>query len=893
MTRTRARFRSRVGFGLAALGLCALVSGCASPRMKGTPFYTGEYRVRTGAPTERVNLWPLVYYRAPTLSVLWPFIEHSDELAAVRPFYSVYGLDRPERIYSVLWPLSEFDQERQRNRIFPVFWGKRYMVGFPLYWRWSDPEDGWDALLPLWAKRWDASGTSLDVLWPLVNVERRQYSRGWRAWPLAGSYGSGAGDRYRFLLWPLGHQWSDPAKGSRGSMLLPLFASGRTRQGSYFLSLPYSTGTVGARTWRAVPPLFWSQDDGRVSTLLTPLYARGVDRVRSNSWNLLLPLALRQTSPSGSFLATPLGGYSRRERSECWMVGPGLVFGGSDSNGNRWWWAGGVVAHSRHTASVSEQHVVPLFYRRADQSGETFLSVPYSYRRRATGGGWNLIPPVLFRQSQSGDSALVSPLYCAGGTAAGSNRWSAVFPLYYRRDTPDGRRLATLLGGYEEDRAGHRWAIYPLLSGGTRSADGGSLWLAAPLVHIGHRNGVYSHHVLPLYMWEGERRRLYSLLAANWQDARGDATTLVPPLLSWYRESPQRRDMWLAGGLARWSGGSARGASYVFPVYFRGKDWLLTPVYLRGRDWWITPLLGHGSDGMAERWICPPLLGAYRDTGARKTATGLAGLVRHEWGGGGRASGWLLPLYWFDGPSSVYTLPLGWHRDGTQNMTYALAGLAGVRSGRREGGWLWPLYGRERDRDSGSTAGFMLWGRFRSGGSTSESHLLPFYRYVNNGEAPKAPGLAARDTYGRKFWSLPACWYEDTVRVRTSQQSMGYESRRRHGVFPLWSYCAVGQADGGRHSEFRVLGLLYDAIETTPPPASGGTPAESVRKRILWRLWHYQRTGQDVSIDVFPAVTYDRTAAGRHGFSFLWRLIRYEAGPDGVKCDLLYLPVKR
>jgi hypothetical protein len=58
-------------------------------------------------------------------------------------------------------------------------------------------------------------------------------------------------------------------------------------------------------------------------------------------------------------------------------------------------------------------------------------------------------------------------------------------------------------------------------------------------------------------------------------------------------------------------------------------------------------------------------------------------------------------------------------------------------------------------------------------------------------------------------------------------------------------------------------------------------------------LYHYEREKDDVSVDVFPAITYDRTRDGMRKWSFLWRAFRYETGPDGTKLDLLFIPLVR
>jgi len=126
--------------------------------MKGTPFYTGEYEDAKEGYTDRVNLWPALYYREPALSVFWPFFEQTDDHTALRPIYSIYNKKSDQPIYNALWPIARFDTDKQSNRIFPFYWGKNsfigneYFVAAPLYWHLNNPFDGngVNALFPLW-----------------------------------------------------------------------------------------------------------------------------------------------------------------------------------------------------------------------------------------------------------------------------------------------------------------------------------------------------------------------------------------------------------------------------------------------------------------------------------------------------------------------------------------------------------------------------------------------------------------------------------------------------------------------------------------------------------------------------------------------------------------------
>lgn len=91
----------------------------------------------------------------------------------------------------------------------------------------------------------------------------------------------------------------------------------------------------------------------------------------------------------------------------------------------------------------------------------------------------------------------------------------------------------------------------------------------------------------------------------------------------------------------------------------------------------------------------------------------------------------------------------------------------------------------------------------------------------------------------------------------------------------------------------RVLLLLWDYDRRVTPAREDGTAVDYRRSRLLWRVWHYERSGDEVSVDAFPGITYDRRGTEFRQTSFLWRLFRYQRSPEGRKLDLLFLPVVR
>ncbi len=128
----------------------------SSASLKGTPFYTGPSPEPEGKAPDRVNLWPLVYYQHPVLSVLWP--------------------------------MGKFDSGERRSRFFPAYWGSP--AGKPAYFRflpliWYEEGD-YAGVFPLFLRYIRPGGVSVHVLWPIVNWKTGQGETGWRVWPLYG-----------------------------------------------------------------------------------------------------------------------------------------------------------------------------------------------------------------------------------------------------------------------------------------------------------------------------------------------------------------------------------------------------------------------------------------------------------------------------------------------------------------------------------------------------------------------------------------------------------------------------------------------------------------------------------------------------------------------------------
>lgn len=112
-----------------AVSVALTLTGCYQDMMKATPFGLSEARVAEGPQEERINVWPLLYHRAPATSVLWPLVEITDSTWSVRPIVARYGDN-----LDLLWPFVQLWEGGQKGMLFPLFfWGPEHLALSPLF----------------------------------------------------------------------------------------------------------------------------------------------------------------------------------------------------------------------------------------------------------------------------------------------------------------------------------------------------------------------------------------------------------------------------------------------------------------------------------------------------------------------------------------------------------------------------------------------------------------------------------------------------------------------------------------------------------------------------------------------------------------------------------------
>lgn len=829
--RGEGRGRWQMARGLAGAALAVLAAcGCSTTAMKGTPFFTGEYARRTGPVENRVNLWPLLYYREPALSLLWPFGEYTGDRLAVRPLFSIEHLDQEERIYNVLWPLGRFDMRRDEHRFFPLFWGDDHRVVFPLYWHYDQPfatdGKGSDALWPLWCYFSDREQYSLHLLWPLFNAKSYDDERGWRLWPLYGSYEKPRAESgHSYALWPLAwHTWD---KARESHTLLPLFHYAHAPDDYLFGTLLggwFRDRAAGTTDWCALPLLGWGS-----------------------------------SAPGASRATALLGLYGTRRD-----------------------------ASSRHS------RLLPLYYSSETAERSLFLSPLYASGASSDGASWRVVVPLALQRRSAAGSALYTPLYSRGADSASASRWSCLLPLYYEDSSPEGATFLTALGGWWTDAAQRSWAIYPLLSGGRRRAGGGELWLGGPLFHAAWEADGASHWLLPLYAYDHHDGSFLSPLYSSWENEDSGTTRLLPPLLSGYASRTNRWDLWALAGIGHFSGGPEAGSSHLFPLFYADHR----------ADTFVSPLYAAWGSGEGRARAVPALLSGWYSSDREQEIIGLLGLFRARWGDQETSdTGHLLPLYYYDHETFLTPLLGHWH-DGGTTMRYWLTPLLGTRSGHERGSWLAPLYGHAYDPVRDLAHGwFLIFGNYRRDPHAANTGFPLLFEH----ESWSRDGAAARDGWRFNLLLLAqGASYDYTQRryLPTIVKGTGggapavAEEPLHRGecrLFPLWNY----RSDRGVTSDWQrasgsLLLCLYDYKRERGRVAPDVADHDYTRRRLLFRLYHHERLNGATSIDIFPAMTYDRDeAAGKRQFSLLWRLFRYERTPERRAVDLLFVPVWR
>ena len=515
---TLATFRLQVLFVL----LMAIVAGCKMKEFSSTPFYSGDEVKFTGNVEDRVNLWPLAYWREPVGSVAWPLVSFGNDHFALRPIYSQYKAHGKSDYneFNFIWPIGQFDTHSRDYRIFPLFWGKSYSGNpyfclFPALWRggettgilpffWNDALNEFH-VFPLFMSDF-SNGNSSQYLFPLYfyrdgdffSLPYSRYRDGARIRNriLAGLAGSNSSTNTVYessWLFPLYYHGSD-------TFVTPLF--GKAHDSSWLLPLYYNNndifltpmfGKSGDTHW--VFPLYYKSP----STFFTPIGGK------SNYAKWLLPFfwyddrtfsslpychRLGRDGVIESVFSLPLCSEYRRD---------------PETDDRLLYLLMGLGGHVWSKTSGDASWVFPLYYKGED----SFYTLFYGHNPRCR---WFF--PFYYGDE---DLTLATPLY--GRSKVNNSEW--LFPLYYRNNDS----FMTPLFGRDKDAAwlvpifyndNQRTIVLPLYG---RSKKKNMEWL----IPLYHRETGRSFTSLP-YSWRGGAEQSNSYFATVLAGARSGRT---------------------------------------------------------------------------------------------------------------------------------------------------------------------------------------------------------------------------------------------------------------------------------------------------------------------------------------------------------------------------------
>ena len=280
---------------IAILGV-SLLSGCKMKEFSSTPFYEGNTVKYTGAVEDRINLWPVAYWREPVGSVAWPLLSFGNDHFALRPLYSQYkksGMGEYDE-YNVLWPIAQFDTEDRDYRIFPFFWGSNYSKDpyfclfpavwyndefagvFPFFWS-TDKLSGGFCVFPLFWTQFhrnvyrDSFWHTLFPLYYYQNSKKKddKFNESSKFWALCGLAGYNCLNEefinhrfWPFYNWERGNFYSIPySRYQRDSTIKNRFC---------FRLAGYDTNTNNEYIASWVFPLYYHNKESQ--EFLTPLY---------------------------------------------------------------------------------------------------------------------------------------------------------------------------------------------------------------------------------------------------------------------------------------------------------------------------------------------------------------------------------------------------------------------------------------------------------------------------------------------------------------------------------------------------------------------------------------------------------------------------------------------
>lgn len=532
----------RAALAITLLAALLAAGGCSSHSLKGSPLWDDDYRpddnVEVAPAEDRINVWPLFYYRDPAFSILWPFITVTDEGHSAYPIYEYLREDDRLGI-GVLHPwIPAFSEVRSEDG----FWRVAHVA--------HDREDGMTTALPLFHR-------NREFFWSLpysTNLGDTEDFRGVLG-PLFFVRESGK-SRMAYFPFPLAGTWWDD---SAGAQALPLFYYNRpdgTDDPAYIANVG---GLLFHRNYRKA--------DRHHGFALFPLIHFG--RNGSTRWHGTLPLWHWKTDgrDAGHFYSALYA--ETHSGDDHTRVVPPLLGIDRKQGDRRWTSLPYPLVHRIRRGDDGGLTVFPLFssYRRADGTGR-FLSLPYS---RETGKWSNVLGPVYHHATRENgwSTTALWPLFRS--TRDGDDRSSYLFPLWYARSTANSRTIVSPFYARSTANDADFRAIPLLLSGQVRSGEGRYTSVLFPFFHHYRDEDTRVGGLFPLGIAakSEDTRAFFSPLATYFHEKDEDRFYNLGTILAGHYRDGTYWNAWVLASILGASGDPGRGfEAHAFPLAY-------------------------------------------------------------------------------------------------------------------------------------------------------------------------------------------------------------------------------------------------------------------------------------------------------------------------------------
>ncbi len=413
--------------------LLGLFVGCSTTAMKSTPLWDREYEKANGPAEDRINVWPLFYYRNPALSALWPLISATDEGHAFVPFYEYDKSDRHMRLgtlHQIAPAFADFNGEDETKRVFNVMSDKKEHTFWVLPFYFQDCDDKELYIIPVLYK-------SEDGFWTPLYTHTRDL-KGFFG-PLFFRYAANGSTRY-FFPWPILGFWSgDKEKGFRafplgwynrrgdyvnlnlGLLLYNYMGRSDWKQHDYLWPLGQYSSNKENKTNRLIPLFYANEKNGKKFLwVLGPLFTHWADK--NERGHCTLPFYYYNSESDRDYaLITTLGGISKsKERERLDVLGP--LYYRSESTTESYHTVMWPLWHDYKTTDSRKIALFPAFMHSEGSKERKFVSIPMSFGRKGEDSFFNL-GLVLFHREKNAESTgtWLAPLFYHVEQSAGSS----------------------------------------------------------------------------------------------------------------------------------------------------------------------------------------------------------------------------------------------------------------------------------------------------------------------------------------------------------------------------------------------------------------------------------------------------------------------------------------